>query len=251
MLNYNIYLVCPSENDPFFQRAIKGLQQSHIPESRVKMFRALDPKECVPHHLAPRMTTYCSLLCPTNQAMDSLSHLELASFLYEEDQNPFAMVINADAYPLFFDLDKAVNDQIFSISPNWDIMRLTDSPKKRKQRRTMSFLERMTTSDTAAYLISKNGQKKLSTTKCKYRYDIQLNNTKNLNVISSFIPLFRVGDNLPTKNTTEAFTKALEKSIVKVPIVNYEVTSAQSCLIIALIICTLCYLIIKSQYTRA
>ena len=126
------------------------------------------------------ITKTCKYTCPYSAIGCGLSHILLSEYLYNNDKNEYALVIEDDSFPKIKNLKNKIKEVVDKAPKDWEYIMLYCQGlcnSKKKYDRNMFFR-----GSTAAYLINKKGQKKLKNLKLKDHIDLQIYKNSNIKV---------------------------------------------------------------------
>lgn len=187
------------------------------------------------------ITNFCWNLCPDAVLGCGLSHLTLMQKINKENKYSYALILEDDAIPLYKDLKKKIVNIIKNVEDkdkDWDIIKLYCQGLCDYKKNTIK-IPKFFHGATVAYLVSKKGITKISNMKLVYHMDIQYAFSK-LKIYKSIKPLFETS--IEKSRTSEKNTLIkkifnfkisentlptyyyLEQKIIKLPIINYELT---------------------------
>jgi len=181
-ITFNVYIINLDRSTNRLKNIKNNFKHSDI-YHKLKKFKAIDYK-ILPTSLVQQKTNFITRnFLPKSAIAIALSHIQLSNYIYKNDPHPFALILEDDIKPLKNQLyDEIIEIAKSSHYPNWDIIRLHcigfhDSGHKYKSLKSKIF-----SGSAASYLISKNGQLKMSNENIKYHIDIQQNFNKNLKI---------------------------------------------------------------------
>jgi len=160
---FGVYLIGAETDSPGktyeFRRLVRSLEKSGVPETTVKMF---SNDGSVPER---RKTTFSPFI-PKSSLEKATAHLDVASVLLEEDVNDYALVVEPGTQCLVSNLPVKIQDLVSFMREQgvrWDVLRL-DSQGHTGPVKGIEMISRLPQGN--AYLISKEGQRKLSESEC-------------------------------------------------------------------------------------
>lgn len=168
---FNTYIINLDRSKDRWQKIKKRMKETDL-KDRLYRFRAVDGSY-VSERLNERVDSVCQKFCPLSTIGCGLSHLELIRYIYDNDPYPYALILEDDVFPVRKDLSAEIA-AIASAYHDWDIIRFicigfcptTDE---------YNTFSKLFSGSAAAYIISKQAQKKLYDAKVHYHIDLQQN----------------------------------------------------------------------------
>ncbi len=212
-MSFNTYVINLKKDIKKWTKIQKNLKNVNITPIR---FDAIDGNN-IPEKYKIYLSMFCQGLCPNSVKGCSLSHLLVSKqFLDTDKKNNYCLILEDDAIPIVNNLKEEIN-KLVTLYDNWDIIRLYGMgycPNIQN-----GPLQKVCSGSNVAYLLSKNGARKLQNLKINWYYDIQLNliNTINLYIHKPF--LFRTYYS-ESSNTTDNINWGIldQKKLGNVPI---------------------------------
>ena len=116
----------------------------------------------------------------------------LINHIYHADNNDFALILEDDIEPLSFEFSDVIKQGLRTYPDSWDIIKLHHDGFSYKN---SIYFGKFINGSAAAYLISRNGMKKISQYKVSYHIDWQywwLYWTGKINMYKWRHPLFSI-----------------------------------------------------------
>ena len=122
----------------------------------------------------------CLKICARSVIGCGLSHIKLNKFIYEKDDNEFALVLEDDAFSNSKNLKKKIKNIVDNAPNNWDIITLYCQGICNNKKTYNS--SNIFTGGMLSYLISKSGQYKIKNLKLINHIDTQIHSSPNMNI---------------------------------------------------------------------
>ena len=178
---------------------------NHLKEHNIKpiRFNAVYGKTLKKKDYSEYITKKCQIFCPDSVKGCGLSHILLSKYLYNNDKNEFALVLEDDAFSKTKNLKKRINTIIKQAPKNWEIIMLYCQGICNKKNK---FSNSHFVGGTVAYLINKNGQYKVSNLKLTNHVDYQIYalNYKKIKTYQIKNHLFTQNDDTNSNNKTQS-----------------------------------------------
>lgn len=199
----------------------------------------------------------CNIFCPDSVIGCGLSHILLSNYFLNNDLNEFALILEDDAIPLYKNTKEQIINCVKKMNGvNWDIIKLYCQGICGYDDKTIKIPFRYFNGSTAAYLLSKNGAKKLSKFKLMTHIDIQ-QNIQHLEIYKSEYPLFKANFNNSSTSTRNNLIEwifnlkigkynppvyfFLEQKICRLPIINIKISVYHIIILIIILMIILFY----------
>ncbi len=179
---FNTYVINLDRSKKRLGSFHKNFENTDIYKS-ITRFQAIDGKNISENLLKSKTNFLARNFIPDSTIGCGISHIELASYVYENDKNDFALILEDDVFPNQLKLkDKIIEIAKDPIYKDWDIIRLFCQGFYPKGVKYDTFTSKFLSGSCAAYLISKTGQKKMADKMVKYHIDTQQNFSTNINL---------------------------------------------------------------------
>ena len=165
---FNTYVINLKKDRERWVRIYNHLKEHNIKPIR---FNAIYGKKLKKKEYSEHITKKCQIFCPDSVKGCGLSHILLSKYLYNNDKNEFALVLEDDAFSKTKNLKKRINNIIKQVPKDWEIIMLYCQGKCDK---TKQYNRNKIVGGMVAYLINKKGQKKISNLKLSTHIDMQI-----------------------------------------------------------------------------
>ena len=197
---FNTYVINLKKDRERWVRIYNHLKEHNINPIR---FNAIYGKTLKQNEYSQHITKKCQIFCPDSVKGCGLSHILLSKYLYNNDKNEFALVLEDDAFSKTKNLKKKINNIIKQAPKDWEIIMLYCQGKCGK---TKQYNRNKIVGGMVAYLINKKGQKKISNLKLTNHIDSQIYtlNYKNIKTYQIRDHLFTQNDDANSNNKTQS-----------------------------------------------
>ena len=209
---FNAYVINLERSKDRWKKIVNRFKHTDLKNNIIR-YSAIDGMNINRELLITKTNFWTRAFCPSSTIGCGISHIELAEYLYKNDKNPYALILEDDVYPL----STKLKDIIQHITSNpkfkdWDIIRLYCQGFYPKGYKYDSFTSKLFSGSAAAYLLSKKGQKKMSDKIVKYHIDTQQNFCSDLKLYrENKYKLFSVDIENSGSDQVELDTKELDK----------------------------------------
>lgn len=249
MVNFNTYVINLKHDKKKLADIEKELKKVNLKFIR---FDAINGRNVNKKILNKHVNKICDDFCPNSVIGCGLSHLFVAKKFLETDENEFALILEDDVIPL----NKNVKEEIIEIVQDkknikWDIIKLYCFGLCSYDGKTDKIPYKYFTGSNAAYLLSKDGAKKISKYKLNYHIDTQYN-FSDLKIYKSPKILFRSYFDKSSNSIKNKFIQnnfnikineydpplyfPLQIKIIRIPMINMELCVWQILIVIILFI---------------
>ena len=248
MTQFNTYVINLKKDKDKLAKITKDLNNIKFNFIR---FDAINGRHTDNKILKKYVSNICNNFCPDAVIGCGLSHILLAKYFLKNDPNNFALILEDDAVPLYSNMKQEIIKCVNNIDKNWDIIKLYCFGFCNYN---ANYDNKLLTGSNAAYLLSKNGAKKISQFKLYNHIDIQYNlsNLSNLRMYKNKYPLFSTYfDKSSTSGKNYLIEKLfnfkinnysppayffLQEKALKIPFVNIELSVYHFLFIILLLL---------------
>ena len=180
---FKTYIISLKGEDERLQSVIRELTESHISPEFIEWFQGFKGSE---YRNDNRVVPLCKSLCSDHMIGCGMSHIELARYFLDSNDDPYCVVLEDDV--IIKNKDTFIEDvkNIYNTHSNEDIIKLfcqgfcnDDWPKRNG---AFSFYME---GSTAGYILTREGAHKMSNMKIINHIDIQQNslNLKNVPIL--------------------------------------------------------------------
>lgn len=209
-MKYNTYVINLKKDIERYNNLSKLLKNVNIDFTR---FDAIDGKNVL-NEYDKHINLKFKHFIPKSVLGCMLSHAVLSEYIYKNDENDYALILEDDIIPNF--KDKRIIDKEISKAPkDWDIILLFCQGLCDYNKNTNKLGDNNGGS-TAAYIINKKGLYKQSTYKYSSHVDMQRKLLK-LNIYKTKKPIFLIDKNFESNNKTNSINLLTK---IKVPFTN-------------------------------
>jgi GR25 family glycosyltransferase involved in LPS biosynthesis len=215
-MNFNTYIINLKQDTKKWNNIVDLFTKTNL---NIIRFNAINGKnadvELVEKHSIP----YCKHFCPKSVLGCGLSHVLVAKYFLENDQNDFCLILEDDVIPLYENLTNEIHKCIDRMKgQSWDIIKVYCHGICSYDKEKMSIPSNILTSSTAAYILSKSGAEKINKLKVAWHIDKQFgasdlliylntyplfdsyfedSSTSEKGYLMSFVPDYSPGNNVP------------------------------------------------------
>lgn len=171
--NFNTYVINLKKDKEKWQKI-----NDHFKNTGLKLIRfdAIYGKTVDKKTKNKYTTKLCNIFCPNGVVGCGISHIMLNEIISKNDNNDFALILEDDVIPSN-NIKKEILNYVKNMKFEWDIIKLFDQGfcnSKSKFNYNNSLISKLfPCGSTAAYLVSKNGSKKIANMKLYNHIDLQ------------------------------------------------------------------------------